>query len=804
MGRYDQWRALKGDTDSPELFDLGKKLLGFLAEQRRLSGVSTTAILNKTADGSLVRARFVGDFPMIEVSKARNNLVPAVKLALLRGLVAQPRSFAAADAFGDYPEAVLSPTADTWQNYLYDDSYLASGAASGYYSVSKNGAPLFADGLPSPDYTGWIDWRNADESVALCWLSSVSRYFQNDSYDPFAEEGIIYYNGKPLFNIHDDLPGTEVGRRYVGGAALHGKKLLLAVIEQIAAGELADYYFRFYMATVKADTTTNPWFSGLRSKIPGLKDTMCPSMVIDDAAVQVAEFYIPTQNGWPPARFFFNQSADECRSLVSDYDFYSGAGNDSLRVREFVVDWRAYLADPDDPVTITDTEIHHIQQHQVEQRVYEEVRLNAINGTYTAPLGDTTYMLDKPFDIAVVGGTASVMPIKGEYTLLIEYTEGGSQVDWYRVAVDYQDNVPVYLWSQPDIVATSVVYDGAITGQESRPDAGLYPVAFTVAASREYTEDRTGSRGTGLKAVDKDGNTWLQVTCARSRAYTYSGTSDTDVIVDPPSTMTGTGQFSYTSSYNDVDEKIAVYFLDLRSRSAAYTKVTTETQIDLEHESVGTPDSDSTFDMASTHDETQDVTFTAETKVLFFGTEEATYNGTRTDSLTNSFTGNETLGYGDVRELGWLVAGFGGGYILPLFDDTYYLANGGDGTPPFPDWDTPLTDYPTDDVEDFTAPEGGTYDATEIQSACGGTWPWSKNAPAYSVMVGAWNTYGNGWVYSMADLSDDISDEKWISHISGDLDDVDSFTGGHGLDSIGQIWPMSLCIRGADVILQGP
>ena len=70
-------RQKEGASERPDLRDLAKKLLGYLEQQRKLSGVKTQTIERKTADGSIVRAYFIGDVPMVDI-------IPAPPTAALR------------------------------------------------------------------------------------------------------------------------------------------------------------------------------------------------------------------------------------------------------------------------------------------------------------------------------------------------------------------------------------------------------------------------------------------------------------------------------------------------------------------------------------------------------------------------------------------------------------------------------------------------------------------------------------------------------------------------------------------------
>lgn len=67
-GRYAGWRRLTGNTaERPDLLDYGKKLLGYLQNQQRLSGVQTLEMTRELPDGSSVRARIVGGLPQVDV-----------------------------------------------------------------------------------------------------------------------------------------------------------------------------------------------------------------------------------------------------------------------------------------------------------------------------------------------------------------------------------------------------------------------------------------------------------------------------------------------------------------------------------------------------------------------------------------------------------------------------------------------------------------------------------------------------------------------------------------------------------------
>lgn len=79
-GRYVYEYRKKGDVPSPLALDVGKKLLDYLAEQRRLGAAKTVEVTRKAPDGTVVTARFNGDLPEVLYSNperrdANGNLV---------------------------------------------------------------------------------------------------------------------------------------------------------------------------------------------------------------------------------------------------------------------------------------------------------------------------------------------------------------------------------------------------------------------------------------------------------------------------------------------------------------------------------------------------------------------------------------------------------------------------------------------------------------------------------------------------------------------------------------------------------
>jgi hypothetical protein len=229
--RYTGWRRLSGDTaDHPELLDIGKKLLGQLDNQRRLSGVKTLAIEHTTPDGDVVRARFDYDIPSIEVLAAgKGGSQPEVRSTA--GFIARPQMQGVLPA--GHPEIVLMPARHAT---LYFDKALAPTTPDGL--VQGGYAKLFPTGLP--EY-GNVDWRSKDESIVLSWVGPTARYFGTSIAYTY-----VYRNGQILLDMLDvslDLLGFVGGA--VVGACVRGQWLYVMAIHTPDPDILDHFLIRF-------------------------------------------------------------------------------------------------------------------------------------------------------------------------------------------------------------------------------------------------------------------------------------------------------------------------------------------------------------------------------------------------------------------------------------------------------------------------------------------------------------------------------------------------------------------------------
>lgn len=789
-----------------------RKYLGGLDEQLKLGGISVGARQLTNSDGVVFRVLIVGGQLIIEID------VRAVKrgqlaIELMGGLAVQPRTFADDNAFGVHPEAILMPLHageddERWLNYLYDNSYLVGDAtANGFYKTTKEGKPLLAGGLPGhPGSGGYpadlLDWRNADESVAVCWHQSASRYFDNGNADQ--GDGKIYYNGQLLIDVETAVIAEPLGyNRWVLGAAIHGSNLLFVVADKF--GFNTEYYFRFYKAVLRPDTVADPWLRELPANTPV---TQCPRLqeitATEDVTLLLTVPY-NEQSGYGVARFAFNQSANECRAILHTYLF---DGDDRLRVSEFVTDFRAHLIDPDNAVTYTDTVLNTLSERRMSGQVISSWRVNALNtekfGTTPPPAPQGS---SYPFFYSIGDGHCQWLPMAGTYTNFTEYvTAGGAPVEWYRGAVDFQDDVPVYLdYRTPKKNRTETLSDGSAQALNQATwdegNNGYSDIVLTASASATVT-GVSADRGAGFRCTDKNGVVWLQCLGTVVWSYSYVGTSDfSGTAIDYSDWQSG--NFTASQATDSVETKMfpCVFYLDMRYRCAAYTlltQVTTKrTVVETTASAVGGGflPTWTRVGIGGTAVTTRVETDTV-TKVVMYGAEVASYTGADGDVDTVESTSGTYLYPVDpyqFEKVGWIVLlPVGNTVQFPINDDTRFSEEVFDPPNNFNSYYNNV-DAPFYDDQD-QAPNGVFYWELTLDPVTNsaGDWVVEKHlSPAGSVRGGAWGCLANGWIYSMADLSGDIAEQKWDTRISGGDKTVDELTGKHGLESLGKIWPLS-------------
>lgn len=175
--RHTGWRRLRGDTDRPDLLNLGKKLLGYLDNQRRLSGVKTLTIQREAPDGSIVRARWIGDQPQLEIqTRARGKREPID--ALLGGFVTWPTDAAGATALAETQRIVL--TADL------------------LHGVRENRYGLLFPPPAGLNRAGNVDWHGKGKNGwVVSWYGPRTRYI--DYAYPWRQW--VFFKGQAIADV---------------------------------------------------------------------------------------------------------------------------------------------------------------------------------------------------------------------------------------------------------------------------------------------------------------------------------------------------------------------------------------------------------------------------------------------------------------------------------------------------------------------------------------------------------------------------------------------------------------------------
>lgn len=174
---------------------MGEKMLGYLAEQRRVSGVKSQVLQRVMPDGSVVRAQFVRDQPLVEIlSPPAKPLEPPVDID---GFVTWPTDADGELAIPASPRVVI--------------------AGPQYRAVHKaRYASLFPDVVDDDLGThdglgraGNVDWHGKKNGWLLSWYGPRTRYFDPGTIlKPW-----IYFKGKELLDARDyvDIDATILG-----------------------------------------------------------------------------------------------------------------------------------------------------------------------------------------------------------------------------------------------------------------------------------------------------------------------------------------------------------------------------------------------------------------------------------------------------------------------------------------------------------------------------------------------------------------------------------------------------------------
>lgn len=621
-GRYVYEHRKKGDvaSASPEALDAGKKLLGYLAEQRRLGLAKTLVAQATTADGSVVTARFVGDTP--EVSIRSSPPRPSKVLAqTLEGFITKPRKFGTTasatngqNAFGQHAHVLLQHKADPddpdgqlYKPLFFDATYAPAG--EGIFS-QINGEPLFVGGLAAH---GNVDWRDASEQVAITWTGNPSRYwlavFATSNLAQRLESTRVYHNGREILNHTAKYEGydeTIAGAclRKIGGTAY----LIYVTRPGYRSDSTLDYPIRCYRVPLQPDYAALPWIKRVAPRVDPLlaplfvaASAMDVELIGEYVLPQIPSF--PNASGYGLATMFFNQSATQARGIVSKTNFDTGF--EHLTLHELVMD----LADTFDAATFAIGDGVELSYATETTLTFEKVVPNFYNdfdeftratdlpdplGNNKPPAGTYTIDYTTTFKQFPVTGASPVLlsgdarfPVwlQGSNTTSLVPTGSGPM----PLAVDFQDDVPVYLWWTPETTVDTDTWSGTwgttctasrsdeetYTGSESEGSPASTVVTTDIRLNAAITTNRvTTSQASGgrLYATDKNQATWLEVGTDRSSSVTTVQSAEMAATrgTVPGDTMAynASGTVTPDATPYPTDIYPVLWWADLRSKSA--------------------------------------------------------------------------------------------------------------------------------------------------------------------------------------------------------------------------------------------
>jgi len=301
--RYGGWRRLVGDTDRPDLLNLGKQLLGYLEEQRANGAPKTLVKEVTTPDGSRVRARFVYDLPIIEVlAGGKEN--PGIVANTVEGFIARPSPTTDQSANEDKNHVLLRPDHGAWNCAFYDADHVPPG-----YESSKLYNELFPDGIGR---YGNVDWRSADESVHVSWMGPSARYAGFFASN-FALGPCVFYQGRVLFDAdnpdHVDPLGIDDFLRVRGACIRPTTNWLYLALR--GANNVNDHVVRYKLVSPAMQEA---------AKSLGILDA--PACLFGDAQIDPASGEVlmtaPIETFDGPHPFFFNTDGTEARRIYAD------------------------------------------------------------------------------------------------------------------------------------------------------------------------------------------------------------------------------------------------------------------------------------------------------------------------------------------------------------------------------------------------------------------------------------------------------------------------------------------------------
>lgn len=566
-GRYEDWHHRRGGNDRPDLVSVAKKLLGYLEEQRRLKpGVPTQAIERTLSDGSVVRAEFYGDVPRVSIRAASQGggrapiwfdgfaIRPTTSAQSTRTWTGGARGTGAFEQANYRLQVLLArPTAISRQGLVpawYDSNPLwwPDDPAPGRFYRPDLGEPSFR-------YAANLDWQGT--AGALYFFgpnirSGTDFWFQFDRY--------VLHNGVVLLDL-DETSGVVFSVSgpdtvYVMGAALVGTmgnpSELRVVVGERDDPDSLEMTIRVVSAALFR----------VGNSLVTEKDEDGYTVLVDLGN------YVITHMSGQTACVFFNQRGDEARTLMPRFD---DTDSEITRYTEIVATW-----DPADEIFVFVADDHAVA-------VEESTKSITTSGTIGMAVGG----IETEYGSNVFPDSGSgITDIAGTTTETIEYADNG----WFKISVDYRDNVPVYLERRrkAGVRESTTVFNRTViaTDPGNSPSVPGTPVQLLYDPG-QYAKWFVGGGYLNGEPWAPSGTVEAEATVTVSQEYTSSYRTDflqLNEVQAENTTITYTQEITATGNYfgtevnieqrdQTIDEvTIRPLYIDLRNRLWTYQR----------------------------------------------------------------------------------------------------------------------------------------------------------------------------------------------------------------------------------------
>jgi hypothetical protein len=512
--KYDRWHRIRlsGDQDKAKSFiPEARQLLGYLEEQRRLGIIKSELITRTLQDGSVIRAQFVGDQPLVEIHSPSAGTEPKPP-AILEGFIVRPSEATGQNANTDKDHVLLRPRSKrAWRGYFYDTDAVPTDYPLRYGVYGTFGTtPLFPDGL---GYAGNIDWRSADEQRMVTFHGPESRYFKNTTLSSPINK-FVYFKGQQLLDLADvevALIGAGTNAKVRGAclreernltgddAALNGPSLFV-IVTHFGFSTRTEYLLRFQVRPTEA---AHPL--AVRASATGRVAWWEAAMleIVPESGRVLTSWAYPYSLRDDEHPWHFNQSGTEARCIRRS----TSSGGDTYEVR-VTVDPPAYsvVETIPCPELTSTTQDDWTQQGQPvlstyagDNGIYAVVNYDCFDPGYTH--GDTggRIVVPAPNDgyTALDGGSSSTSDSVVMRTRTVDNMPDSA---WLKAAVDFRDDVPVYgYWRMPERHSTlQMSRDIDLTVHTDRNTTGisyleLYPAFWTLQSTITTVITATGT-----------------------------------------------------------------------------------------------------------------------------------------------------------------------------------------------------------------------------------------------------------------------------------------------------------------------